>query len=298
MSAPADHVPRLLECGNAMKLATCSPLAMRVYLHLFWGEDSEKPGFGRCSIGLLQEKLSSSPRAVRAALDELASAGLIVWSETERLAYRPGFAATLRPSQPAVLVNWHDTAAKLPDGLIASQVRKDIGPRPDLNSKCKKESNSGYSSIQSVSSVSSMDLPADAGLSAEPTQLELTTPQPTQTAPKPQDLLDLWNQRADKSMGKSRGSQSTMDKLKAALKRDPDLDLWSKRIDWLNQSRHHTGNNDRGWTADLLWMVNPTNADKIDAGISKSAVNKYKPRVVNGKIYAPEAEAYGDDYVF
>lgn len=165
-----------------MRVAECSHLAMRVYLHLFWGEDSEKPGFGRCAPSLLADTLDSSKRAVVAALDELQSKGLIVWSADERLAYRPGFAQRFKPAQPAMVNNWHDTAARLRDGVIASQVREEIGPRVELHYERSKQSNSKpnteYLSIPSVSSVStipSKDLPADAGAPVAPTPTRTDT---------------------------------------------------------------------------------------------------------------------------
>lgn len=160
MSAPDPSVPRLLECGNAVKLASCSHLAMRVYLHLFWGEDSEKPGFGRCSRALLAETLGSSARAVEKALNELQSVDLIVWSDDERLAYRPGFALRFNPRDWSNHASWYDTAARLRDGVIASQVSKDIGPRGSATKaatdEATKAATAGLLSVSSIASVSSM----------------------------------------------------------------------------------------------------------------------------------------------
>lgn len=160
MSAPSSDVPRLLECGTATTLAECSHLAMRVYLHLFWGEGSERPGFGRCRPGELADVLQSSRRAVVAALNELQDRALIVWSESEALAYRPGFANRFNPRDWRNHANWFNAAARLRDGFIASQVREDIGPRRQATSQATSDAASEATwqdlSVSSVSSVSSL----------------------------------------------------------------------------------------------------------------------------------------------
>ena len=157
---PSDDVPRLLECGNAMLLvAQASHLATRVYLTLFWGDGSEKPGFGRCGPGELADVLASSRRAIVAALNELQALGLIAWSEDERLAYRPGFAAKFNPRDWPAHTHWLNTADRLRDGLIRAQVIADIGPRREPTSKAASqaasEAGSQGLSAPSTSSISS-----------------------------------------------------------------------------------------------------------------------------------------------
>ena len=249
-----------------MRLAECSHLAMRVYLHLFWGEDSEKPGFGRCAPSLLADTLDSSKRAVVTALDELQSKGLIVWSADERLAYRPGFAQRFKPAQPAMVNNWHDTAARLRDGVIASQVREEIGPRVELHYERSKKSNSKpnteYLSIPSVSSVSSVstipsnDLPADAGAPVKPT--------PTRTDKRVDELIAAYNEARQGRMPQCAGTELQRKDIAAALKRDP-VPIWIARIQRACKSSLLKG--DKGdWRADLSWILKPRNAEKIDAG--------------------------------
>ena len=40
MHGPDDSVTRRLSCGDAATLLRCSPLAVRCYLCLFWGDNS------------------------------------------------------------------------------------------------------------------------------------------------------------------------------------------------------------------------------------------------------------------
>ena len=259
MSAPDSSVPRLLECGNAVKLASCSPLAMRVYLHLFWGEDSEKPGFGRCVPSLLADTLKSSKRAIVAALDELQSVDLIVWSADERIAYRPGFAERFKPATPANVNNWHDTAARLRDGVIAAQVREDIGPRLDLHSERNKERKSerseGYLSIPSIPSIPSNLLSvADAPAPVKPSP----------TDAKVDELIEAYNAARQGRMPECKGTDIQRKAIAAALKRESPP-VWIARVQRGCKSALLKG--DRGsWRAELLWMLKPANAQKIDDG--------------------------------
>lgn len=204
MQSPTREVPRLLECGTAVDLCQRSPLAIRCYLTLFWGEDSERPGFGRCVPSLLADTLGSSKRAVVSALDELASAGLIVWSADERLAYRPGFANRFKPHDWRNRVNWWNAAARLRDGLIASQVREDIGGRPEVTSEvtskvaCQVTSEvaSQDLSVSSVSSVNNISKRKAGRPRKEASQLALTPEEPPAMKPwqRAAEVAVLWNE--------------------------------------------------------------------------------------------------------
>ncbi len=126
MLGPDDAVTRRLSCGDAAKLLQCSPLAMRAFLALFWGEDSERAGLSRCRPGAMAEVLGSSRRAVVSALDELQSIGLIKWSADEGLAIRDGFALANWPKDWPNSRAWANTIMRLRDGLIVSELRESL----------------------------------------------------------------------------------------------------------------------------------------------------------------------------
>lgn len=135
MLGPDDSVTRRLSCGDAAKLLKCSPLAVRCYLSLFWGEDSERAGLARCRPGAVADLLGSSKRATIAALDELQSIGLIRWSSDEGLAIRDGFALANWPKDWPNARAWASTIMRLRDGLIAAELRESLGSRLEAASQ-------------------------------------------------------------------------------------------------------------------------------------------------------------------
>ena len=127
MPAPAPDVYRPLDCGDADRLATCSHLAMRVWLRLFWGPDSERAGIVICRPALLADDLGSSKRAVMAALDELVSKALIVHDPIAKIAGRPGFEVRHLPADLNNRLAWLRSIPGDRECLISQQVRAFIG---------------------------------------------------------------------------------------------------------------------------------------------------------------------------
>jgi hypothetical protein len=143
MLGPDDSVTRRLSCGDAAKLLKCSPLAVRCYLSLFWGEDSERAGLARCRPGAVADLLGSSKRATIAALDELQSIGLIRWSADEGLAIRDGFALANWPKDWPNARAWAHTIMRLRDGVIASELRDSLGDRIEAALQATSKATSG-----------------------------------------------------------------------------------------------------------------------------------------------------------
>lgn len=197
-----DHIHRSMTVGESNRLRKASPLAVRVFLALFWGEDSERAGFGRCRPGSLADQEQSSRRAVVAALDELQSAGLIVWSQSEALAIRPGFANQFWPNDPSNQINWWRAIIALRDGFVAAQLRESVAHRTPPTSVPRKAPGSLPTSVPGAdvsprvleSESPSVQLPAaqEAVASATPaTPAKTTTPEQLQLAvkePKPKKV--------------------------------------------------------------------------------------------------------------
>lgn len=132
---PADRFSRMLSGDEAFGLVDRSPLAVRVFLAMFWGGGSERCGVARAKPGELADDLKSSRRAIVAALAELADARLILYSESEQLAYRPGFALHFRPTVRNNWVAWRNSALAIRDGLIRTQVLEELGSEPEPSSR-------------------------------------------------------------------------------------------------------------------------------------------------------------------
>ena len=123
---PADRYSRMLSGDEAFALVERSPLAIRVFLAMFWGGGSERCGVARAKPGEIADDLKSSRRAIVAALQELQAAELIIYSESEQLAYRPRFALHFRPTVRNNFVAWQNSALAIRDGLIRAQVLDDL----------------------------------------------------------------------------------------------------------------------------------------------------------------------------
>lgn len=132
---PADRFSRMMSGDEAIGLLDRSPLAVRVFLAMFWGGGSERCGVARAKPGELADDLKSSRRAIVAALVELADSGLIAYSEAEQLAYRPGFALHFRPTVRNNWVAWRNSALAIRDGLIRTQVLEELGSEPEPSSR-------------------------------------------------------------------------------------------------------------------------------------------------------------------
>lgn len=132
---PADRFSRMLSGDEAFGLVERSPLAVRVFLAMFWGGGSERCGVARAKPGELADDLKSSRRAIVAALAELADARLILYSESEQLAYRPGFALHFRPTVRNNWVAWRNSALAIRDGVIRTQVLEELGSEPEPSSR-------------------------------------------------------------------------------------------------------------------------------------------------------------------
>jgi hypothetical protein len=109
-------------------------------------------------------------------------------------------------------------------------------------------------------------------------------------APSPQNLAKLWNEKAPPELSRVnlplQRKPKDMDKIKDALKRNPERAWWERVILRLFDSPHCRGMNDRGWKASFDFMVShaevildgkydggggPSNAPKGLPGLKKYA---------------------------
>jgi len=90
-------------------------------------------------------------------------------------------------------------------------------------------------------------------------------------------LVDLWNENCNR-LPKARIpiSSSRLKKIKSRTKDIPEKETWKEAIEKLSQSNFCNGMNDRGWTADFNFILNPSSLDKIleDKYKNRKALNK------------------------
>lgn len=148
MAPVDDDVYRPLTCGDWRKLRHMSPLAIRVFFELFWGDDSERAGVVRYRPGAIADDLHSSKRAVVAAVAELVAAGLVEASESSLTAARLGFANRFAPKDRARLVAWQRSIPRGRDPLVGAEAAGIIAARVEQSSLQCKEQSSLQSSLQ------------------------------------------------------------------------------------------------------------------------------------------------------
>ncbi len=82
-------------------------------------------------------------------------------------------------------------------------------------------------------------------------------------------FFDFWNSQ-EKLPKAIKLSKSRKDKIKTRLK-EADIDEWKKVISLVNMTEFLTGRNDRGWKADIDWLIaNEENRIKVVEGKYKS----------------------------
>jgi hypothetical protein len=93
----------------------------------------------------------------------------------------------------------------------------------------------------------------------------------TASLPKPQDVADLWNERAHPNLPRVKEMPETRKKhVVARLHEHPDFDFWDQLLNRINRSRLLTGQaGGQGkdpWRCTFDWIMNPTNLTKIIEG--------------------------------
>lgn len=130
---PASAIYRSQSCGEWRALRQLSARAQLVWGELFWGDDSTRTGLVRCSVAMLGETLTLPTRGVRQALDELSAAGLIRWSESDRLALRLGYIESNFPTRPNQIDSWRNELSAARDCELSAQAREMFARKESLN---------------------------------------------------------------------------------------------------------------------------------------------------------------------
>jgi len=89
----------------------------------------------------------------------------------------------------------------------------------------------------------------------------------TAVKPKPGEVIDLWNEIcAPKDFARCRPTARRATGIRARLDILPTLKHWREFFDQVAASPFLSGQNDRGWKANIDWVLNETNATKILEG--------------------------------
>jgi len=201
MSAPADSVYRAMTCGEWRKLKPASQLALRVFLELFYGDDSERTGVMVVRPSVLCDELKSSKRAILAALAELVSIGVIEYDENAAIAGRVGFIPANLPKPRNNAKGWLDSLPKGRDSVIVAQAAAFIeskisqrephgGPRSKSRSEPQSEPQSESPQDHRTTGPQDQSPDGDSSLtltspSAPATESKPKKPSKPKAAPKP-----------------------------------------------------------------------------------------------------------------
>ena len=100
---------------------------------------------------------------------------------------------------------------------------------------------------------------------------------------RPEDLMKLWNEKADESLRRCGKLTDRRRRLASARLQGRSLDGWREIIERINRSQFCRGEIGRGWKADFDWLLAPGNAEKVLEG-------KYDDRVTVSRSTVPNAE--------
>lgn len=105
---------------------------------------------------------------------------------------------------------------------------------------------------------STRPLPAVESVSAPPSEPEEET-----AAPKPEDLIALWNAKAHPNLPRVRDVTETRKRhIRARLSEHPDQAYWEEVLSLVNRSRFLTGQS-ADWRCNFDWVISPSNLAKV-----------------------------------
>ena len=257
MPAPDWYHP--LDYGNVTALRRVSLRARWTYVELFCAELGQKHGLVEVRPALIAAECDVSRAHVEADLHELNAAGLIAFDEQHRLAYHVG--ALLRHTDnPKAAIGWRKQIEAMPLGCARSAALSELDGIPyayrtdtvsTQEQEQEQERKPEREPVAPVGAASGMEEPQKAATTLKPLPAALLDAYRT--------LLKHLPQPRDPPTANIRAL------LDAAAKRDPDADLWVERFHKVAGSRHHMGEGDSDWKADLAWVLGPKNSTKIDA---------------------------------
>lgn len=99
--------------------------------------------------------------------------------------------------------------------------------------------------------------PADAGMAGEGVESSTSTNQSDnyEPLPKPDEVLQVWNDNCGILPKASVINPKRAKAVKAALAINADAETWAVAIRLLSASKHHRGENERGWKADIDFFL-------------------------------------------
>lgn len=271
MPAPDWYHP--IDYADITALRRVSLAARAVFLEAFGAELGSKTGLVEIRPNLIAAESEGvlTRLAVERALDELVAAGLVVWSHPERMAYHLGHLIRHGATNPKHAAGWRSQLLAMPECSARDAAVSELDGIPyrkgiDRVSIGYRHGNQQEQEQEQEQNGNSTPLPtvaAPIGATAPSKAPKEKTTQPDPTA----NLIALYHE-ACPSLARSQGKPVTLKACAAAIRRESDLAAWKERFRRAELSDFLTGRsgNDRPFKADLLWILNPTNAEKIDAG--------------------------------
>lgn len=203
----------------------------------------------------------------------------LLWHFTMKFAWRDGDLTRFDDVAIARASGWEDDASMFINGLqksgfldgkkvhdwinFAGRLIKDR-VRYWKSNKIRKQS-VRKPSVLRPESVANLTLP-NLTLPKEDTHTSFQKSNPQPLTTKPQEILNLWNLKADPSFPKVQFLNTAREKtLKARLTNIPTLDQWQQIFEKVNKSDFLTGRAN-GWRCNFDWVINPTNLTKILEG--------------------------------
>lgn len=269
-------VYRTIQVDTLDALRDVTVQAERAYLRLALGRFSTRTGIVKYNARDLASEARLRPSELEAALAELERSGHILRAENAPAVYLLGFCSAFAPRPVDNRRSWLVELGGCKYANLAAQAMKEIEDAQATGGPVGPRRGAGGYPVaplqeqeqeQEQNRINSTPLPTVAtptGATAPSKERKEKTAQ----APDPAaDLIALYHE-ACPSLARSQGKPVTLKACAIAIRRESDLSAWKERFRRAELSDFLTGRsgNDRPFKADLLWILNPTNAEKIDAG--------------------------------
>lgn len=207
----------------------------------------------------IAEAAGSSRKTVRTVRRKARSAGLLSWSKVSAAGHCPSVTTILGYERIRLQPEARGPLTGTPTGTVTG------------------------------TPVGHQGAPSEQGNPGEPRNQGTLLPSPSAPAESPavEEVLSAWNAMADRAgLPKSRGAPKVRRTIRTRLRAKGWREAFTEAIAFVETSSFHLGENDRGWKADLGWLLRDGKAEEIaeKAGANAAAP---RPRKVAVPAFAP-----------
>jgi hypothetical protein len=238
---------------NDAKFRTLSDKGKLTFLFILTHPYMTSLGAMRATVSGLAEELHWGQKAFAEAFEEGLGKGLFQFDAEASFLGVPNFLKYNPPESPNVVKSWEKIVDLIPECQMKNELIEYVKDfLKGLGEPFRKALPKEVERLCLIPNPNPNPIP-------NPIEENPPTPLPGGKSPSPQKLAELWNDKAPPELARVNipltRKPKDMDKIKDALKRNPERAWWERVILRLFDSPHCRGMNDRGWKASFDFMV-------------------------------------------